>query len=193
MARVEVDEADLRALQGVNNVVNQMMGNPDARKLVLQARKTADPKVVIPELDAAAPVNAEIGELKTMFGKLNDRLDAEAAQREQDGKISAFQRKWNDQKDALRQAGWRAAGVEAVEKFAEENGILDLSIAADAWEKRNPPAPPSPTRNGFGGLFGEKIDEKDTYIEDLMKTGGDDDARVDREIAATLADIRANR
>jgi hypothetical protein len=194
MARIEVDEADFNAAAGVTAVVNRMMQNPAARKLILQARKTVDPNVNIPEIDAAAPINASVDDVRGELSKLRQELAERDRKAEEERTIANFNQKWEGQASQLRAAGWRQAGIDAVKTFAEENGIVDLSIAADAWQARNP-TPPTTLNGGNIGLFGSgrSGDTEDTYIADLMKSGGDNDARLDQEIRATLNDLRANR
>jgi hypothetical protein len=198
MPRIEVEEADYNAAAGVTSVVQQMMNNPVSRKMLLQARKVVNPNVSIPEIDQAAPINEAVtqvhGELNKLRAELAER-DRLAAERET---MEKFNAKWEGQAAQLRSAGWRAAGIEAVKTFAEENGIADLSIAADAWQARNPAPPASTTSGGMFGLFGGgNADKEDTYVQDLMKSGGPgglvDESLVDREIRAALADARANR
>ena len=42
MPKVEIDESELLNQQTVVKAVNSMLANPEARKLLLKARKTAD-------------------------------------------------------------------------------------------------------------------------------------------------------
>lgn len=196
MARIEVEEADYNAAAGVTAVVQRMMSNPAARKLILQARKTVDPNVNIPEIDAAAPINAAVDDVRGELNKLRAELAAKDQAAEEERTLARFNAKWEGQASQLRASGWRQAGIDAVKTFAEENGIADLSIAADAWQARNPAPAPS-TSGGNFGLFGNRDDADDTYVMDLMKSGSPggnvDERRVDKEIAAAIADARANR
>lgn len=193
MALREVDEAEYAALQGVHGVVAKMMANKASRELVLKARKVIDPNASIPEIDAAEPVKGELTEIRGLVQSLNDRLDKDATQRAEADQIARFQNKWADQEADLRRGGWRPAGIKAVREFAEEHGITDLSIAADAWQVRNPDPAPSTTSNGAWDMFSGSSDKADTYVDDLMKAGGDDPRRVDREIADILRDVRSQR
>lgn len=193
MALREVEEADYNAARGVVTVVDQIMKNPEARKLILQARKIADPNVSIPEIDATTPVNASLTEVKGELASLRADLAERDRKATEEKTLRQFEEKWNGQAAVLRAKGWREAGIDQVKTFAEENGIADLSIAADAWEARNPAPAPSTSGGGLFGMFGGQADDKDTFIEDMMKAGGNDDARLDREIAATLADVRSGR
>lgn len=207
MARVEVEESELLNMRHVANVVETVMGDPESRRQFLQLAKSRNPKLSIPEVDAAAPVIAEVrGVNKKMdefiaaqvatdearqkkFDDFMAKQEEDRAKAEDDKRISAFQQTWADQESELRREGWRAAGLEQVRQFAETNGIANLKIAADAFERRNPQPGPVESRPGWNLFTGPT--EEDTFVKDQMQSSGNDDARLDREIAATLAEIRA--
>jgi hypothetical protein len=194
MARVEVEEADLLSLQHIHGTVDMIMKNPETRRTFLQAAKKANPKLTIPEVDAAAPV---LEEVRGIESKLEKFLEAQAERDRkaaEDASIRAFQNKWAEQEAQLRAVGWRANGIEAVKKFAEDNGIADLSIAADAFERRNPQPEPAQSSGAGWNLFGGgNADKEDTFVSDMMKSNGNDEGRLDREIRDALADIRSAR
>lgn len=207
MARVEIEEADLLNMRHVAGVVEQVMAVPEARSQFLRLAKQANPKLSIPEVDAAAPVIAQVQGIHT---KMDEFIAAQAEQRKTDGdklqkflddqaadraaaaqqkQIDAFQNTWAEQEAELRREGWRATGLEQVRKFAEDNGIANLKIAADAFERRNPQPGPVESRPGWNLFTGPT--EEDTFVKDQMQAQGNDDTRLDREIQATLAEIRA--
>jgi hypothetical protein len=124
--------------------------------------------------------------------KMDEFLAAQEAakvQAEDDKRIGAFQKTWEDQKADLRKQGWRQSGLDQVVAFAETHGISDLTIAADAFERRNPQPGPVESRPGWNLFTGPT--EEDTFVKDQMTAMGNDDSRLDKEIAATLAEIRA--
>src|SRR5262245_867690 len=61
---VEIDETRLGNLTTLAKMYDGMLKNPKTRAKLLGAVKEAYPQVVIPEIDAAAPINAEIEALK---------------------------------------------------------------------------------------------------------------------------------
>lgn len=195
MARIEIEEADYAALQGIHTSLKGMLNHPEARKMVLKAAKTANPAAVIPEIDAAEPVNKELTEVRGLVQSLADSFASDKRERDEAAVLSRFQTRWSEQEQTLRANGWRAAGIEQVRKFAEDNQISDLSIAADAWQARHPDPEPSAVGNSAWNMFGGGApDKEDTFVADMMKTGGDDERRLDREIADILKDVRtANR
>ena len=195
MATVEIEEADLLNYRHIHGMVDTIMKQPELRKTFLETAKKANPRLAIPEVDAAAPVLAAVGGIEK---RLTDFLAAQTERErkaDEDGRIRAFQSRWADQEQALLRGGWQAKGIEGVKKFAEENGISDLGIAADAFERRNPqPDPAQSSGAGWGALFGGNTpSEGDTFVSDMMKSSGENEARLDREINATLADIRGVR
>jgi len=189
MPRVEIEEADLANYQHISGVVDQIMKDPQARTAFLQTAKKVNPKLAIPEIDAAAPVLAAV---QAANKKMDDFIAAQAAkdaEREQQAKIQEFQSKWTAQEQDLRRRGWMQPGIDQVKQFAENNGIADLSIAADAFERRNPQPDPARSASSWN-LFGARED-KDTFVQDMMKSRGDNEAVLEREIQAALADVRA--
>ena len=190
MAKIEVDEATYNALNHISTTVENIMKNPKTRTPFMQITKAANPNLAIPEVDAAAPAVAAIQQINK---KLDDFVAAQAekeAKAAEQRALDTFQAKWDAQAEELRRAGWRQNGIDAIKSFAEANHISDLAIAAKAYEYDNPM--PQPERSGAAGwnLFMPK-EAEDNYIEELMKSGGDNEALLDQEIRKTLADVRA--
>lgn len=193
MPQITVDESAWLSRSAVDEAVSKMLAHPKARKMVLQAQKMVNPEAVIPELDAAEPINSELAEVKRMIAEEAAARRAEAEARNQEKQLQQFQQGWERQKAQLRQAGWQDQGITAIEKFAHDNGIGDLSIAADAWERRNPPPSPE-TPNGAGGWnFFDNVlgDQDDKFVEKMIASRGEDEAALNAEINATLKEYRA--
>lgn len=191
MATREIEETALLNMAGVNRAVDLMMANKEARALLLKARKISDPSAVIPEIDAAEPVNAQVDEIKKMMAEEKAAREADKAERAQAEKLAEFARGWEKQRSKLRADGWRDEGIENIEKLAQERGIPDLEVAAAYFEKLHPPAEPvQPNGSGSWGFFGDQP-EDDTFIKAMLASRGDDEAALDREIAATLKDFRS--
>ena len=191
MALREIDESELLSQQAVVRTVNAMLANKDARKLLLQARKAADPNAVIPEIDAAAPVQSELAEMRRYMEEDRAQRAAEKAEREQAAKLGEFQRDWNKQKSKLRKDGWGDEGIDEIEKHAQERGIFDLEVAAAHWEKLHPPAEPvQPNGSGSWGFFDAKTRD-DTFVKSMFDSGCEDEGALDAEISAALKDFRS--
>lgn len=189
MATREIEEADFLNMQHISGVVDQVMKTPETRGAFLQLAKKANPRLAIPEVDAAAPVMGAVQAISKKFDDFvtaqaeKDRLAAEAAQ------VGALRSAWDRDEADLRREGWRDAGITQVKKFAEDNAIANLRIAADAFERRNPQPGPVDSRIGWNLFTGPEAE--DTFIKDQMNAQGNDDARLDAEIRATLSEVRS--
>jgi hypothetical protein len=193
VATREIDETEFLAAKSTIDAVNGMLAHPAARKLLLQARKTADPNVVIPEIDAAAPLNSEMSEIKKMLAEEKAAREAEKVEREQAVRISEFQQGWERQKSRLREAGWRDEGISEVEKFAQERGVPDLEIAASHWEKLHPPPEPvQPNGSGSWGFFDQPADD-DMFVKKMIDSRGEDESALNQEINAALKEYRSQQ
>ena len=189
MASREIEESDLLSLQHISSVVDAVMKQPATRAQFLRLAKTAKPELSIPEVDAAAPV---IGAVNGLNKKMDDFIAAQAEKErkaEEQSHINALQSRWASAEENLRRAGWRQQGIDQVRQFAEANGIADLTIAADAFERRNPQPGPADSRVGWNLFTGPEAE--DTYVQDQMNAQGESDSRLDKEIRDTLAEIRA--
>lgn len=187
----EIDESEYLNYRAVSGVVNQILNKPEARKLMLQARKLADPNAVIPEIDAAAPVQSELAEMRKMLAEDRAAREAEKQAREQDARISDFQRGWERQKSKLRNAGWSDEGIASIESHAQERGIPDLEVAAAHWEKLHPPAEPVQPSSGSAWNFFDTPKDDDAFVKGMIASKGDDDNALNAEISAALKDFRS--
>lgn len=190
MALRDIDEAEYLSQQAVVRTVNNMLSNKDARKLLLQARKLAEPNAVIPEIDAAAPVQSELAAIRDELAADKAARAEERRQAEEQRRIAEFTAGWNNQKRALREAGWSSDGIQAIERHAEERGIADLEIAAAHYEKLHPPSDVAqPGVFGARNLFDQQPQD-DTFVKSLLEFRGDNDALLNAEIGAAIKDFR---
>jgi len=191
MALVQIEEAELLQQRGVIEQINKMLGHPEARKKVLEARKITDPSVVIPELDAAAPLNSALDEMrKELKAEREERAKQEAAREERE-RLAEFNAGLDRQRATLRSAGWTDEGLAEIQKHAQERGIPDLEVAAAHYEKLHPPAEPvSPNGSGSWGFDVQNPGTEDTFMTAMVNSKGDNEAALDREIRAALAETR---
>jgi hypothetical protein len=211
MATREIDESEFLASQATIRAVNGMLANPASRKLLLQARKTADPNAVIPEIDAAAPINSTLEEIRAAMAaekqaaaderaaakaerEAEKQARAEEKEAEKQAKMIAdFEANWTRQKAALRQEGWRDEGIDEIVAHAEKNGIADLEIAAAHWEKLHPPSEPvQPNSTGSWG-FMDNIPDDDKFVKAMIASKGEDEGALNAEINSALKDFRSQQ
>ena len=191
MALIQIEESELLQRQGVVDVLNKMLGNPEARKLVLQARKITEPGVSIPEIDAAAPLNGALNEIRKELQADRAARQKERDEADQQRRLDEFNAGLDRQRTMLRQQGWTEEGLTEVLKHAQERGIPDLEVAAAHYEKLHPPSEPvSP--NGASGSWGffEESAAEDTFVKDMIASQGNNEAALDKEIRLALADVR---
>ena len=112
MAIKEIDETEYASLVGIKRTVDAMLAKPDARKLVLNAQKLVNPNVSIPEIDAAAPVQAEIAETQKTLAEIRKEMADERAARALEKQTEKFERDWEAQKGRLRAEGFNAYPLE---------------------------------------------------------------------------------
>lgn len=191
MATVEIDEAELRQYQQLYQVAKTMNQNPKAKKFLLQAQKTAFPDAVIPELEADEQQQAAISGVLDEVKSLKAQLADDRAEREQRAEVAKLTQGWEQQRQALRQAGYTDEGIVAIEDHAQKEGIPNLRAAAHDYTALHPPQQPvQPSGFGSWEFFNDKPAEDDTFMKDMMASKGDNDGALNREIAATLSDFR---
>ncbi|MDE2020974.1 MAG: hypothetical protein KGJ13_11610, partial [Patescibacteria group bacterium] len=160
--------------------------------LLQQAQKTINPNAVIPEIDAVAPVNKELAEIRKELAddraaRQKEKADAEAESRKQ-----AFANQWAAGQARMRSAGYTKEGLDALEKFMEERGIADHEIAAAAFERINPPAPPvDSTPVGFDAI--SAVASTNEQIKKLIETRGQDRHATGSLVKQALSEVRTAR
>jgi hypothetical protein len=194
MPMVEIDETQLLGMRGLTEQVSKMLAHPEARKLVLKARKTVDPNASIPEIDASEPVNAELA-------KINERLEAmaksqaeERAAAKAEAETAKFTQQWDAKKSALKRQGYMDEAIEGIEKLATERGIADLDAAAAYYDKLNPPATVVHPNGQRGVDFFASRDvvpeDGDKHIKALMDSRGESISAENAMIASALNQVR---
>lgn len=144
MALIEIDEGEYQRLRSNADalpskaLLDKLGANPKTRRAVLEMVKEINPAANIPELDAAAPVMAEVGTLKGELAELRKQLQAEndeRATREREGSTTALIER---ERGKLRAQGYQDEGIAAVEKLMTERGLTDYEAAAALLERSRP-------------------------------------------------------
>ena len=148
---VEIDETQLAGLTGVSKTVQSMLGNPKARRLLLQAQKLINPDVAIPELDAAEPIMSEVAALRKELEDDRKARAEDATKRDDDARKADLSSSWERGRADLRAQGYTLEAIEKIEKeVMEKEGIANHKVAAAYFDKLNPaPEPVAPISNRF--------------------------------------------
>ena len=187
MATVEIDEAELLQYRGLAGVMHKLVSNPKTRSELQRLRKEVEPGLVIPELEVRDEVSAELKAVREDLSSVKKEREAEKAEREREKSFSDLRGKWERTQAAARSAGYTNEGLTALEKFMEDNGIMNHEIAIPAFERLNPKASPvSPTGNRFD--FFKAVENDDSDMKLLFE--GNDRQFLNKKIAQTLSDIR---
>lgn len=166
MPGVEITEQEAKILGGAKALQDRLLGSPKTKRAYEALVKELYPDTVTTD-DIAEPYVKEIKELRKEFteyvknskGKeLDSRLDRDIAMLKTD-------RDFTDE------------GIEKLKKLMVDKEIPDIVVAADHWERQNPPKAQepsliSPTDWGFG---------RQTEDPDLKLLFQDEDAWAERE------------
>ena len=126
MPNIELDEtqyaelARLPEYKSVFETISGIMRNPKARKKLLEARKEADPSASIPEIDAAAPLIAEVSAMREDLAKTREELAKDKTERETAKALSNLESQFEKGRSALRAEGYTEEGISAIESLMEK-------------------------------------------------------------------------
>lgn len=158
-------------------LLDGLLKNPDTRGDTLRIMKKWNPKVVIPEIDAAAPYEKKIGDLAEKLEKALSKIEED----KQDTSLIAKLEK-------IRAArGYTDEGMEKLKGIMKEHLIADPEIAANHFDATQPKADPAEPSGYFPTSF---IDESDKGTEPWFQN---EDAAADQEIKAILRESRAGQ
>lgn len=194
MAKVEVDESVFIAQRELAALHQQMMNNPRSRELLTKAAKTVNPNIITAENDAKEEIRGEVKVVDDRIAALETKIAADAAARELETRQREFVDSWNARKGSLRQQGYTEEGVTAIEKFAEERGLVDLDAAAALFDKMHPPATIAQPGGGYGGLDQFQASAADDEnFKKLLESEGKDPAAERAMINQALTDHRSGK
>lgn len=157
---------------------NALISDPKTRKQTLKLIKQKFPDATIPEIDAAAPVETELGELRKMVTDLTATIKNER----EDAKIAG-------RFDTLKSSrGYTDEGLQGIQKLMVEKSIADPEAAADHYDRINyKPEPIQPMAYSGSRAF-------NTPDSDAMKGWLENpDNMVDSIIGEVLTESRSGR
>lgn len=189
---VEIDENELAGYKALTARVQAWMGNPEARRKVLEATKLIDPNAVIPELDAAKPINDAMGKLSEDLAAFRKEVSEERTKREEHNKLLELNSKWESGRVKLRGEGYTEDGIKKIEELMEKEGIANHEAGAAYFDRINPPEQPiMPTDSGFDMLKESFMPNGDANAEaDRKALFENPDAWLNKAVTNTLRDVR---
>lgn len=192
MAKVEVDEEEVRSNAALRQAINVMWANPEARKLVQRAQKVIDPKAKTPDLDLEEATLAPVKAVEKKFEEYVAKTEQEKADAAQEAKLQNLKSVHANGIAELRRQRYTDEGIKAIEALMDEKGILDPLDAAAIFDKAHPPQSPM-TPGGSGAWnFTELPAEGGDFIKKLIETKGNNDMVVEHEARNVLAEIRGS-
>lgn len=183
----EIDETQLANYRNLSDLMGKMMADPNARKLVQQAHKAINPNVVIPEIDATKPIMEEIGKVREELAAEKKAREDETTKRVEAERRAELNGKWGQGQGRLREQGYTAEGIGAIEKIMEERGIVDHEVAAAYFDRLNPPTTPVASSGNRFDIFSPE-QRSDENIKMLFD--GKVDSFLNTTINQALKDVR---
>ena len=166
----------------------QLLADPATRKQTLKLIKAKFPNASIPEIDAAAPIETEVGALGKKIDDALAKIEAdnkkrwdELATKEQDQQILG-------KFAALKTArGYTDEGLDNIKKLMVDKSIADPEAAADHFDKINYKPTPIEPSSWTGSNY---LNEKDEGVKSWLT---DPDGMTDRIIGEVLTEARSGK
>ena len=186
----ELTEEEIRRLQTQDRTLHSLMGNPKAKKKILEAYKAANPDASIPELELEEAAKAPVMALEKDIAELKKQLADEKAENEKNTKLAQLSGSIEAGITKLRQAGWLDENIAELRKTMEERGILDVDIAAAYYEKQHPPQEVATPRGVGGWNFIDNVQDNEADLKKLLETKGNSEVLADKMARDALNEFR---
>jgi hypothetical protein len=134
---------ELSRLRSLEALVGKLDSNPKTHKALLKLVKEAMPEAMIPELDAAAPLEEAVAAAKAEAAEQIKALQTELDAFRTEHRGEKTSRSIERERQKLRDLGWDADGIKQIETAMTERGIVDYDVAAAYVEKAMPQSEPS--------------------------------------------------
>lgn len=176
----------------LHGTVATILANPKARKLVEQAHKLVDPNAPTPTLDQDKPLDERFAAVTNELKEFKDSVAKREAEDETRRKTESISARVEEGIAELRRAGWTDDGIKGVRELMDKEGILNVKIAADHFEKLHPPQVPV-KQSGVGGWnFLEQVPDGDADIKALIASKGDNELLVNKMANDALSEFRGS-
>lgn len=155
---------DWRSMSEFQTAYNKILQGPQ-RLAMFRVIKAAYPDQVIPELDAAAPVTAEIEAIRKEFADYREEVKKEKAAEAEAHRKSAATDTIDKGRSWLRQQGCDDDGVVEVEKIMQDNNLANYEVAFSHYARSHPKTEPLPSVGFLGSQYDWfKGDEPDVKL-----------------------------
>lgn len=193
---VEIDEEDLRASEKLRTTVATILKNPKARRLMLQAEKTVNPKAEIPELDQPDPLEEIKSATDKRIEALTKALEDDKADRAAKDNLKSLETSIDSGIAALKRDHRWLDGTEAeVRKIMNDEGITKPEIAWNVFQARHPPSSLMPAAGATGawGFMDAPAEGSDAGedIQKLIASKGENESIIRKMTNQALKEVRA--
>ncbi len=178
----EISDENLRVLNGSKALLDKLLGSPKTRRQAEKLIKEHYPETVTSD-DMAEPfvkeVSGKVDDLSKEFKEFRKSLEGSKL----DDKLS------RDIQTLRAERDFTDEGIEKLKKLMVEKEIPDIIVAADHWERQNPPKTQEPSimaPSDWG--FGKKTDD-----EDLKLLFSDEDAWAEKEARKAWSEETAKK
>lgn len=189
MAQVEIDETEYTNLRNIAGAMQKMLANPKTRSKVLEAQKLINPDAIIPELDATRPVFEKLDEVNAKVSELTKQLADEKTAAKDEKARAALEAQWEKSRVKAVQAGYTSEGIDALEKYMVEKGVVDHEVAMPSFEKMHPPETLIAHSADRFDVFSGLVPAGETDDVNLLLSGNDSQF-LNKRIKDTLTSVR---
>lgn len=190
----EVSDAELTILRNAHGLLQRMDRDPKTKPLLERAIKVFHPEVVTAEESAQASFAPMLEPVTAAMTKIQERLDADAAERQAAVERQAEQSLESTFAGYQKAHGLTDEGVNSIKELMVKRHIADPEAALALWNQQNP----KPVTEGAPAWQPEGWDLASAGnnvggvrdLEGLMK---DPDGWADKEAAIVMNEIRVGQ
>jgi hypothetical protein len=191
---IEVDETVWNNTRGVVGLADALLKNPKTRRKYLEAVKEIMPNASIPEIDAAAPIQAHVSDIDKKMSDFMSKIDERLSKSDEARARRTVDRSIDEGRKMLKSRGYTEDGIKKIEELMESESIPDYNNATKLYEFDHPLATPGrPSRANMFDFIDETSksgEQQNDYIKQLMATKGEDENVLNRQISSVLSDVR---
>jgi hypothetical protein len=191
MPLVEVDSGEFEQAKASKTLLDKMGNNPKLRHKFLGLVKELNPDANIPEIDAAAPIMAEVAEARKTAAEIRAEIEKDREERKKEREQTQFSAFMENGRKYLQEHGYTQEGIASIEKLMAERGLPDYKTALLVHRDENPdPEPAIPTHFGRMWNLPEPSSDKDTTTKNWFDNPI---AQSQREVQSWANELRAER